>query len=166
MTAEGHKAADCLNGLPNAAARTSEPDGRARHTGEVAGGIQLIALLITARSAKAPPSSGTLREPIRTKIRTISGPAPPESHTICCFRWSDWAQLPYHQQTKNLLVSYPPKKPGFRSPGGMGEASGGCGAPGARPRVLRLGRSLLPFADVRLFTRHRPGRRLGQPGTR
>lgn len=48
LTAEGHKATDFLNGLPGAAARTSEPAGRAQQTGEVPGGIQLVALPITA----------------------------------------------------------------------------------------------------------------------
>jgi hypothetical protein len=38
VTAEGHKAASCLNGPPSAAARTSEPGGRARQTGAVPGG--------------------------------------------------------------------------------------------------------------------------------
>ncbi|MFE5003860.1 hypothetical protein ACFRJ3_04370 [Streptomyces sp. NPDC056696] len=48
MTAEGHKATDRLNDLPGSAARTPELGGRARQTGEVPGGIQLVALPITA----------------------------------------------------------------------------------------------------------------------
>lgn len=48
LTAEGHEATDFLNGLPGAAARTSEPAGRARQPGEVPDGIQLVALPITA----------------------------------------------------------------------------------------------------------------------
>lgn len=39
LTAEGNKATDFLNGLPGAAARTSEPAGHARQTGVVPGGI-------------------------------------------------------------------------------------------------------------------------------
>ncbi|MBB5105604.1 hypothetical protein FHS40_004699 [Streptomyces spectabilis] len=38
---------------------------------------------------------------------------PPEGHANYRFAWSAWVQLLYHQQTKNLLVSYSPKKLGF-----------------------------------------------------
>lgn len=54
VTAEGHKATDCLNGLPGAAARTSELGGRARQTGEVPGGIQFVVLPITALVREGP----------------------------------------------------------------------------------------------------------------
>ncbi|MEU9994026.1 hypothetical protein [Streptomyces sp. NPDC050848] len=49
----------------------------------------------------------------RTKIRTISGLALPEGRANYRFTWSAWVQLLYHQQTKNLPVSYSPKKLGF-----------------------------------------------------
>ncbi|MFE6148526.1 hypothetical protein [Streptomyces sp. NPDC057889] len=39
--------------------------------------------------------------------------SPPESRTIHCFRCSAWVQLRYHQETKNILTSYSPKKLGF-----------------------------------------------------
>ncbi|MDX5565254.1 hypothetical protein PYK79_20795 [Streptomyces sp. ID05-04B] len=46
-----------------------------------------------------------------------SGPFPDqpslESHACHHFTWSARVRLLYHQQTKSLLVSYSPKKPGF-----------------------------------------------------
>ncbi|MEU4068314.1 hypothetical protein AB0F25_38975 [Streptomyces wedmorensis] len=54
--------------------------------------------------ARAPPGSR-------------SGPfpdqPPPRSLTDRCLPWSRQVQPLYHQQTKNLLVSYSPKKLGF-----------------------------------------------------
>ncbi|XIE81329.1 hypothetical protein AB6O49_32625 [Streptomyces sp. SBR177] len=38
---------------------------------------------------------------------------PPESPACRDFRRSAWVRLLYHQHTKNLLVSYSPKKLGF-----------------------------------------------------
>ncbi|MGX5181518.1 hypothetical protein ACWKT5_01530 [Streptomyces avermitilis] len=114
MTAESHEATDFLNGLPGAAARTSEPAGRARQTGEVPGGIQLVALPITA-----PVRGGSAQQQHIAQADTDQDPdhfrtsTPPESRTSYYFPWSAWVQLLYHQQTKNLLVSYSPKKLGF-----------------------------------------------------
>lgn len=113
LTAEGHKATDFLNGLPGAAARTSEPAGRARQTGEVPGGIQLVTLPITA------PVRGPAQQQHIAQAATDQDPdhfrtsTPPASRTNCCFHWSAWVQLLHHQQAKNVLVSYSPKKLGF-----------------------------------------------------
>ncbi|MEU2911840.1 hypothetical protein ACFYM3_13985 [Streptomyces massasporeus] len=43
----------------------------------------------------------------------MPGPAPAEGCADYRFTWSGWVQLLYPQQTKNLLVSYSPKKLGF-----------------------------------------------------
>ncbi|MEU8600067.1 hypothetical protein [Streptomyces parvulus] len=49
--------------------------------------------------------------------RARSGPCPDQLPTEDCanyrFAWSMQVQLLYHKQTKNLLVSYSPKKLGF-----------------------------------------------------
>jgi hypothetical protein len=114
LTADGHKATEPLNGLPSAAARTSEPAGRARQTGEVPGGIQLVAVPITAPARGGPAQqqhiaqADTDQDPDHFRTRT-----PPESRTNYCSPWSAWVQLLYHQQTKNLLVSYSAQKLGF-----------------------------------------------------
>ncbi len=46
-----------------------------------------------------------------------SGPIPDQPAPRSCsdfrFAWSEWVRLLYHQQTKNMLVSYSPKKLGF-----------------------------------------------------
>ncbi|MGW6137315.1 hypothetical protein [Streptomyces sp. NPDC055140] len=101
MTAEGHKATDCLNGLPGAAALTSELGGRARQTGEAPGGIQLVALPITALVREGPAQQQHIAQ-----ADTDQDPdqAPPESRTIYCFRWSAWGATAVHQETKNLLA--------------------------------------------------------------
>ncbi|MFF2786264.1 hypothetical protein ACFVT6_05790 [Streptomyces sp. NPDC058049] len=38
---------------------------------------------------------------------------PPRTRVNRPIRWSAWVQLLYHQETKNMLVSYSPKKLGF-----------------------------------------------------
>ena len=48
-----------------------------------------------------------------TKIRTIRGPEPANSPTDGTFIQVRRMQRLYHQQTKNLLVAYSPKKLGF-----------------------------------------------------
>ncbi|MEU9177572.1 hypothetical protein AB0C90_12075 [Streptomyces sp. NPDC048550] len=37
----------------------------------------------------------------------------PRGRTNLRFTWSAWVYKLYHQQTKNMLVSYSPKKLGF-----------------------------------------------------
>ncbi len=49
----------------------------------------------------------------RTKTRTNSGPAPTREPRLLPFPRSARLQLLYHQQTKNILCSYSPKKLGF-----------------------------------------------------
>lgn len=49
----------------------------------------------------------------QTKIRTIPGPAHRLMARGAPFPLANRAQILYHQQTKNLLVSYSPKKLGF-----------------------------------------------------
>ncbi|WP_328921626.1 hypothetical protein [Streptomyces griseoaurantiacus] len=54
---------------------------------------------------------------VRDQTGPRSGPIPdqppPRGRTNPRFPWSAWVQLLYYQQTKNLLVSYAPKKLGF-----------------------------------------------------
>ncbi|WP_328666386.1 hypothetical protein OG905_05015 [Streptomyces sp. NBC_00322] len=47
------------------------------------------------------------------KIRTIRGPSPLLGPQHPPFPLVNGVSSLYHQQTKNLLVSYSPKKPGF-----------------------------------------------------
>ncbi|GLV95091.1 hypothetical protein Slala04_65440 [Streptomyces lavendulae subsp. lavendulae] len=56
-----------------------------------------------------PPPTRTAR----TKIRTIPGPAPAREPHQLSFPLVRWVQSLYHQETKNLLVSYSPKRLGF-----------------------------------------------------
>jgi hypothetical protein len=100
LTAEGHEATDFLNGLPGAAARTSEPAGRARQPGEVPAGIRLVALPTTAPVRGGPAQQQHIAQADPDHFRTST---PPESRTSYYFPWSAWVQLLYHQQTKKLL---------------------------------------------------------------
>ncbi|GLP64174.1 hypothetical protein TUSST3_07940 [Streptomyces sp. TUS-ST3] len=47
------------------------------------------------------------------KIRTTCGPAPANLSPTLSFTLVKAVRMLYHQQTKNLLVSYSPKKLGF-----------------------------------------------------
>ncbi|MEU7427383.1 hypothetical protein [Streptomyces sp. NPDC040750] len=127
MTAESHEATDFLNGLPGAGAsgrrgdpalappgRLNPPAVLGKKRGEVPGGIHLVALPITA-----PVRGGPAQQQHITQADTDQDPdhfrtsTPPGSRTSFYFPRSARMQLLYHQQTKNILVSYSPKKLGF-----------------------------------------------------
>lgn len=67
------------------------------------------------QAGRSLPGLGCIRpEP---SVAPRSGPFPgqvsPQDHQGSRFRWSTAVRIVYHQQTKNLLVSYSPKKLGF-----------------------------------------------------
>lgn len=112
LTAEGRKATDFLNGLPGAAAWTSEPADPYSANG---GGPRRNPARRTADHSAGPRRSRPAATPCASRDGPRSGPfpdqTPPASRTNCCFPWSAWVQLLYHQQTKNLLA---PKRASFR----------------------------------------------------
>ncbi|MFF4629680.1 hypothetical protein [Streptomyces griseorubiginosus] len=76
-------------------------------------------LLLPQEQAVGPPEMHPPRGPNvrllgpQTKIRTIPGPLTRHPRQATLVLLVTGAQGSYHQQTKNLLVSYSPKKLGF-----------------------------------------------------
>ncbi|MFJ1550801.1 hypothetical protein [Streptomyces sp. NPDC088246] len=66
-----------------------------------------------AQGAKVHSSNDPVRGTSAIMIRTILGPATPPKSRRALFALASDALPLYHQQTKNLLVSYSPKKLGF-----------------------------------------------------
>ncbi|GLV81963.1 hypothetical protein Slala03_16520 [Streptomyces lavendulae subsp. lavendulae] len=71
----------------------------------------------TVRSRSLPITPAASRQDPSHAPTPRSGPFPdqplPESLADYCLAWSARAHLLYRQQTKNMLVSYSPKKLGF-----------------------------------------------------
>jgi hypothetical protein len=69
----------------------------------------------TDRSAEPAPGRRRRSAPIEsaTKIRAIRGPPSRPSHQRYPLSQVDGVSDVYHQQTKNVLCSYSPKKLGF-----------------------------------------------------
>ncbi|GGO59145.1 hypothetical protein GCM10012286_80070 [Streptomyces lasiicapitis] len=125
LTAEGYKATNFLNGLPDAAARTPEPGGRARRTGEVLDGIQLV--------GASPHSVGSdgiagVTIPLRTSTRwTVArdgtGAAPP---LVISKRILRAPQRGCCRRSRHTSASILPKS-------GSGWSAAGASGPAARP---------------------------------
>ncbi|WP_405577962.1 hypothetical protein [Streptomyces sp. NBC_01190] len=67
----------------------------------------------TSRTGPRNSVTGQPRGLAASKIRTRSGPTAPTAPEIHAFPQVTGRCGLYHQQTKNLLVSYSPKKLGF-----------------------------------------------------
>ncbi|GLW04029.1 hypothetical protein Slala05_76590 [Streptomyces lavendulae subsp. lavendulae] len=71
----------------------------------------------TVRSRSLPITPAASRQDPSHAATPRSGPFPdqplPESLANYLFAWSARAHLLYHQETRNMLVSYSPKKLGF-----------------------------------------------------
>ncbi len=107
-----HRGADVLSARAEVASTTPATPRVGSHH------IRVISGVLTLRSSEAPepklslPTQAEKVQP-RPVIRTSTGPAqcPARSQPFPCR--PEGLHMVYHQQTKNLLVSYSPKKLGF-----------------------------------------------------